>query len=148
MTNTQIYCNKEGLLNLIFADDPNRDFSIYGNLDVVKKVMRKKRLRKIIPEHLLIDVVNQLFDGNESTITVRELLNEYVSELEKKQIPTLLCAWFDGTYDEEKVMNDTESMTYIDNVVLVDGQEISVLNEVMKSKLNGFSTIIRNESKR
>jgi len=143
MINTQIYCNKENLLNLIFADDPNREESIYGNLDVVKKVMIKKRLRKIIPEHLLIVVVNELFDGNESTITVRELLNEYVSELEKKQIPTLLCEWFDGTYDEEKVMNDTESMTYIDNVVLVDEQEISVLNEVMKAKLSKFLHLLK-----
>ena len=136
MKNTQIYCNKENLLNFIFADDPNRDFSIYGNLDVVKKLMRKKRIRKIIPEHLLIDVVNELFDGNESTITVRELLNEYVSELDEKQIPTLLCVWFDATYDEERVMNDTESMTYIDNIVLVNEQEISVLDKVMKVKLN------------
>ena len=136
MKNTQIYCNKENLLNFIFADDPNRDFSIYGNLDVVKKLMRKKRIRKIIPEHLLIVVVNELFDGNESTITVRELLNEYVSELDEKQIPTLLCVWFDATYDEERVMNDTESMTYIDNIVLVDEQEISVLDKVMKVKLN------------
>jgi hypothetical protein len=136
MTNTQIYCNKENLLNFIFADDPNRGFSIYGNLDVVKKLMRKKRIRKNIPEHLLIDVVNELFDGNESTITVRELLNEYFSEVDKKQIPTLLCVWFDSTYDEERVMNDTESMTYIDDIVLVDMQEINLLDKVMKVKLN------------